>query len=47
MDMTDVVVQQLNTKITTFPFERERLEQAAAGPAPVAPAPAKPATKKN
>ena len=45
MDMTDAVVQQLNTKLTTFPFERERLEQQAAGQAPAAPA--KPVTKKN
>lgn len=34
MDVTDLVVAQLNTKITNFPFEREHLEQPAA---PVAP----------
>lgn len=50
MDLTDGVVAQLNTKLTTFPIERERIEQqAAAGarPAAAAPAPAKPPVKKN
>lgn len=46
MDITDAVVAQLNTKITTFPFDRERLETAA-GQAPAAPAAAKPPVKKN
>jgi outer membrane protein len=32
MDITDSVVAQLNTKLTTFPFEREHLDQAAATP---------------
>lgn len=45
MDLTDAVVAQLNTKLTTFQFERERLEQQQ-GAAP-APAAAKPPVKKN
>jgi len=31
MDLTDGVVAQLNTKLTQFAFDRERLDQAAAG----------------
>jgi len=31
MDLTDAVVAQLNTKLTQFAFDRERLDQAAAG----------------
>lgn len=44
MDVTDIVVQKLNAKITTLTFERERLDQPAAAPAarPAA-APAAPA----
>ena len=33
MDLTPAVVQGLNAKITTFAFERERLQQPAATPA--------------
>jgi outer membrane protein len=40
MDITDAVVQQLNAKITQFPFEREHLDQQAAAAAPAAPKPA-------
>ncbi len=41
MDVTDIVVQKLNAKITTLTFERERLDQpAAAAPARPAAAPA-------
>jgi Skp family chaperone for outer membrane proteins len=43
MDITGQVVQGLNTKIKTFTFNRERLDQPAA--APVAAAPAAPAKK--
>jgi Skp family chaperone for outer membrane proteins len=48
MDVTDIVVQKLNAKITTLTFERERLDQpAAAVPArPAAAAPAAPGKKK-
>lgn len=48
MDVTDIVVQKLNAKITTLTFERERLDQpAAAAPArPAAAAPAAPGKKK-
>lgn len=42
MDVTDIVVQKLNAKITTLTFERERLDQPAA-PAPARPAAAAPA----
>lgn len=41
MDVTDLVVQRLNAKLTTLTFERERLDTAAAAAArPAAPAPA-------
>jgi outer membrane protein len=46
MDITPQVVAALNTKITQFAFDRERLDQALAAPAaarPAAPAPARPA----
>lgn len=48
MDVTDIVVQKLNAKITTLTFERERLDQpAAAAPArPAAAVPAAPGKKK-
>ncbi len=47
MDVTDIVVQKLNAKITTLTFERERLDQpAAAAPARPAAAPAAPGKKK-
>jgi outer membrane protein len=50
MDITPSVVAALNTKITTFAFDREHLDQAAASAAPpVATVPtqaARPATKK-
>lgn len=47
MDVTDIVVQKLNAKITTLTFERERLDQpAAAAPARPATAPAAPGKKK-
>jgi hypothetical protein len=44
MDVTDLVVQRLNAKITSISFERERLPEgqqaaAAAAPPPSAPAP--------
>jgi len=41
MDVTDIVVQKLNAKITTLTFEREHLDQPAAAPA-AAPRPAAP-----
>ena len=34
MDLTPAVVTALNAKLTQFPFERERLDQAPAGAAP-------------
>jgi len=34
MDLTPAVVTALNAKITQFPFDRERLDQAPAGAAP-------------
>jgi outer membrane protein len=51
MDITPAVVTALNAKLTQFPFDRERLDQQAAGAAPPVaqtpstPAP-RPATKK-
>lgn len=38
MDVTNDVVRLLDTKITQFPFEREHLDQPAAGPVAGAPA---------
>lgn len=35
MDITPAVITALNAKITQFPFERERLDQQAAGAPPV------------
>jgi outer membrane protein len=43
-DITDTVIAGLNAKLTTFPFEREHLDQQAAGAAPAA---ARPPVKKN
>jgi Skp family chaperone for outer membrane proteins len=43
MDLTPQVVTALNSKITQFAFERERLDQAATAPRPAAPAAAAPA----
>ena len=34
MDITPAVVTSLNTKLTTFAFDRTRLDQAQAGAAP-------------
>ncbi len=45
MDVTDLVVQRLNAKLTTLNFERERLDTAAAAAA-ARPGAAAPATKK-
>jgi outer membrane protein len=44
MDITPQVVAALNAKITTFAFDRERLDQALAAPAPTAAAPRPAAT---
>jgi outer membrane protein len=41
MDITDTVVAQLNAKIQSFAFERERMDQAAAAAAPAAKPPVK------
>ena len=41
MDITGQVVQGLNTKIKTFTFNRERLDQPTAAPAAAPAAPAK------
>jgi outer membrane protein len=38
MDLTPAVVSQLNTKLSTLQFDRERLDQAAAAPAAPKPA---------
>jgi len=46
MDITPQVTTALNSKITQFAFDRERLDQAAAMPAATAPRPAAPAAKK-
>lgn len=48
MDITPAVVTALNSKITTFAFDREHLDQAASAAPPVATVPpqARPATKK-
>jgi outer membrane protein len=40
MDITPQVVAALNAKITQFAFDRERLDQTVAPPAPARPAPA-------
>jgi outer membrane protein len=47
MDVTDLVIQKLNAKITTLTFEREHLDQPGAAPAAAAPRPATPAPKKK
>lgn len=44
MDITPAVVTALNGKLTQFAFERERLDQAAAAPAPTQTPGARPAT---
>jgi len=46
MDVTDAVIAKLNAKITTFPFERERLDTPAAQQPAARPATPAPATKK-